>query len=405
MSKPRGKALRQAAAKQRRKTRPLVSLGNYAPHWLARAGIDAWLLIGITIVLWGALMFLVKIQEVFFAVFLGLIITAILNPIVTFLSRFLPRLLATFITLIGALALVVGMFTYVISSVAGTWPVLVAQFGHGINQIVVWADRPSVNRFIKIDDVEKWLATKQSEVLHYLSENTGSIANQIMTNAANVTIIMTVLVLAIFVSIFTLYSGQKMWEWCLNQLPREHRFKTHLAASVGWNTFSGYARGTMIIASTDAFMVFIFLSILGVPLAAPSSVLVLIGAFIPLIGAPIAMFVAMIVALATKGWITALIVGIGIFAIGQLEGHVLQPLIMAHQVSLHPMVVGIAVAAGTFLGGLLGAVIAVPVIAVIWAVYAQLHEMDPPMINALPTVKEMLNRTGWHKGEEAPKEL
>ena len=113
--------------------------------------------------------------------------------------------------------------------------------------------------------------------------------------------------------------------------------------------------------------------ILGVPVAPALGILVFIGAFIPLIGAPTAMILAMIVALAAKGIVTAAIVGLGIALIGQIEGHILQPLIMGHQVSLHPVVVGIGVMVGTFTAGLLGAIIAIPIISVIWSIFSELY--------------------------------
>lgn len=170
-----------------------------------------------------------------------------------------------------------------------------------------------------------------------------------------------------------------MWVWFLNQLPARGRSSWLVAGEAGWSTFSGYTRGTVIIAITDGLLAFVLLSILGVPLAAPLAVLVLIGAFIPLIGAPAAMVIAMIVALAANGVIQAAVVGIGIALIGQFEGHVLQPLVMGKQVSLHPVVVALAVTGGTLSAGILGAVIAVPLVSVAWAVYSRLHTLDPPM--------------------------
>lgn len=150
------------------------------------------------------------------------------------------------------------------------------------------------------------------------------------------------------------------------------------AASAGWYTFSGYARGTMIVASADAVMAFILLTVVGVPLAAPLSVLVFIGAFIPLIGAPLAMIVAAVVALAAEGFIAAIIVTVGVALIGQIEGHILEPLVMGRQVSLHPVVVALGVTAGTFLAGLLGAIVAIPLLAVVWAVYSAMRRYGQP---------------------------
>ena len=151
------------------------------------------------------------------------------------------------------------------------------------------------------------------------------------------------------------------------------------AGGAGWYTFSGYTRGTVIIAVTDGILAFILLSILRVPLSAPLAVLVFIGAFIPLIGAPLAMVIAMIVALAANGLLSAAFVGIGIALIGQFEGHILQPIVMGKQVAIHPVVIALAVTAGTLTAGILGAVISVPLVAVCWAIFSRLRTLDPPM--------------------------
>src|SRR5659263_736950 len=147
-------------------------------------------------------------------------------------------------------------------------------------------------------------------------------------------------------------------------------------APTNTRTASGAASGTPTI---NSIMAFILLLIVGVPLAAPLAVLVFVGAFVPLIGAPAAMVVAAVVALATGGFVKALIVTVGVALIGQIEGHILQPLVMGKQVSLHPVVVALGVTAGTFLGGLFGAIIAIPLLAVVWAVFDQLRNADPPL--------------------------
>lgn len=134
------------------------------------------------------------------------------------------------------------------------------------------------------------------------------------------------------------------------------------------------------------------------PLAAPLAVLVFIGAFIPLFGAPAAMVIAAVVALAANGWLAAVIVTIGIAGIGQFEGHVLQPIVMGRQVSLSPLVVALGVTSGTVLGGLFGAVVAIPVIAVTWTVYSRLRTPQPPVTQDLPSVKEIVRPTLEEQG-------
>jgi putative heme transporter len=182
--------------------------------------------------------------------------------------------------------------------------------------------------------------------------------------------------------VFFLARGRELWVWFLNQLPARTRETWQTAAGAGWYTFSGYTRGTVIIALVDGLLAFIVLLLLKVPLAAPLAVLVLIGAFIPLVGAPAAMIIAMVVALAANGPVSALLVGVGIALIGQFEGHILQPLVMGRQVSLHPVVIAVVVTGGTITAGILGAVISVPLVAVAWAVFTRLRRLDPPMDDA-----------------------
>ena len=354
------------------------------PRWLRRYGLMAWLFIGIVIVVAMAVFATTRIQAVFIAVFLALVITSVLYPVVSALARVMPRALATAVAMLGSLAVVAGIFTYVISSVAGQWENLADQFGQGIDDIFEFLETGPLPIHFTQAEIYNWINELIVQAQEYVSQNAGTLAGQVLSNAGAVALIFTVLALSIFVTVFFLLRGGDMWRWFINQLPARSRENVHRAASSGWYTFAGYARGTVIIATADGVLAFILLAIVGVPLAAPLAVLVFIGAFIPLIGAPAAMVIAAVVALAAGGIVDALIVTIGIALIGQIEGHLLQPLVMGRQVSLHPVVVALGVTAGTFLAGLLGAIIAIPVLAVLWAVYSALHEPDPPVEGDLP---------------------
>src|SRR5690606_11228465 len=261
-----------------------------------------------------------------------------------------------------------------ISSVAGQWEDLADQFGQGIDDIFEFLETGPLPVHFTQAEIYDWINELVGQAQDYVSQNAGTLAGQVLSNAGAVALLFTVLALSIFVTVFFLLRGGDMWRWFLNQLPSKSREPVHRAASAGWYTFSGYARGTVIVATADGVLAFILLAIVGVPLAAPLAVLVFIGAFIPLIGAPLAMIIA-----AVGGMADALVVTVGIALIGQIERHLLQPLVMGRQVSLHPVVVALGVTAGTFLAGLLGAIIAIPIIAVIWAVYSALHEPDPPI--------------------------
>jgi putative heme transporter len=371
--RPAGGASRRVAGVRR--PHGAVVQDDGVPRWLRTSAGVTWrllvLLAGIGVVFFAT----AQVQLLFIAVFIALVMTAVLRPVVDLYARVMPRGLATALGLLSGFLVVAGMFFYVGYSVANQWQALSKQFGAGIDQIVDWLEHGPLPVTITSDQIAEWIDTARQ----WIEEHAGDLAGQAASSAGSVVEVFTALALSVFCAIFFLARGQEMWTWFVNQLPRSARESLSGAGGAGWYTFSGYTRGTVIIAVTDGMLAFLLLSILGVPLAAPLAVLVLIGAFIPLIGAPSAMVVAMIVALAANGPIKAAIVGIGIALIGQFEGHILQPLVMGKQVSLHPVVVALSVTAGTLTAGILGAVIAVPLVSVAWAVFSQLHQPEPPL--------------------------
>ena len=149
------------------------------------------------------------------------------------------------------------------------------------------------------------------------------------------------------------------------------------AGRAGFHSLIGYVRATFLVALVDAAGIGTGLAIMGIPLALPLASLVFLGAFIPLVGAVIAGFLAVIVALIAKGWIFALITLGLIIAVQQLEGHVLQPLVMGRAVSIHPLAVVLAIAGGGVLAGIAGALLAVPTIAFLNSAARVLLARDP----------------------------
>lgn len=369
-------------------TATVRSPGDGTPSWLRRAGGYSWRLIVIVAAIAIVVFALLQVQVVFIAVFLALVVTSVLEPIVSFLAKVMPRGLATAVAMLLSAATFAGMLTYVVYSVTLQAPTLARDFNSGISQILDFLENGPLPFTITNDDINGWIADGQQ----WLLQHSGDIVGTVFDNAGSVFEIFTILALGVFTTVFFLAVGRPMWVWFLNQLPARSRLKMHEAAGAGWYTFAGYARGTVIIAVIDGVLAYVLLTIVGVPLAAPLAVLVLIGAFIPLIGAPAAMIVAAVVALAANGPVQAIIVTLGIALIGQVEGHLLQPLIMGRQVSLHPVVVALGVTAGTFLGGLLGAIIAIPLIAVTWTVYNRLRRKDDPLTGELASVKEIVTK-------------
>jgi putative heme transporter len=346
-----------------------------APRWLRNmAGVSWRLLVVVAAV--GLIFYATsRVQLLFIALFLAFVFTAVLRPFVEVLSRVMWRGLATAISILGGILFFVGLLTYVAYSIANQWQDLTEQFSDGIGQITDFLENGPLPFKITNEQIVEWVKTAQT----WVQDHAGDLAGQAAAGAGSVVEVFTALALAIFCTIFFLARGREMWTWFLNQLPVRARDTWKTAGGAGWYTFSGYTRGTVIIAVTDGMLAFILLTILQVPLSAPLAVLVMIGAFIPLVGAPAAMVIAMIVALAANGLLSAALVGAGIALIGQLEGHVLQPFVMGKQVSLHPVVVALAVTCGTLTAGILGAIIAVPLVAVGWAIFSRLRTLEPPM--------------------------
>jgi len=379
----------------------VVDLDPSAPRWLRKGAGTSWRMIvlvaAVALVFWAAS----QVLLLFIALFLALVFTAVLRPLVLLLERVMPRMLATAVALLSGVAVLAGLITYVVYSVVNQWENLSTQVGAGLQRIVEWVDTsggtvqrmgrgdhmvppfedkvvddsPSAMFTVTKEQVAQWLDSAKQ----WLADNAGDLIGRVASTAGTTVEVFTGLALAVFCTVFFLARGPQMWQWFLAQLPAHLRERAQAAGTVGWDTFSGYTRGIFIITAANASLAFCLMAIVGVPLAAPLAVLVFIGGFVPLIGAPSAMIVATIVALAALGPWHAVVICLGIALIGQFEGHVLQPLIMGKQVSLHPVVVGIAVIAGTLTAGIFGAVVAVPLVSVAWAVFARLRPPLDPM--------------------------
>ena len=341
-----------------------------SPQWLKTAAGYSWRILVVGAIVYILAVVAGMLQFVFVALFGAIVMTAVLRPMVDFLSKILPRWLALIIAFIGATLTVLGLLVFIGVSIASQAQELGQKFTEGITEIGSWLEKGPIP--ISGDDITEALRSARD----WIFDNRGDILNQALNSAGAVAQTFVGLALAVFCAIFFIHSGKSMWGWFLSQLPRRVRDRWEIGGEAAWDTFAGYTRGIFIISATNGFFAAIALWILQVPLALPLGLLVFIGTFIPLIGSPVAMAIATVVALAARGPIIALVSMGLIILIGQLEGNVLQPLVMGKQVSLHPVVVAVVVAAGTILAGVVGAIVAVPIVAVIWAVYSRLRSSD-----------------------------
>ena len=165
---------------------------------------------------------------------------------------------------------------------------------------------------------------------------------------------------------FLLYDGERVWRWLLGPLPRAAGTRVDRAGRTAWTTLTAYVHGTAVIATFHGVVIGVVLFLLHVPLVLPLAVLAFVGGFVPLVGALVAGSLAVLVALGTRGWVTAVIL-LGVLLVeNQVEAHLLQPLVMGRYVRLHPLAIGLAIAVGSVLGGVLGAIVAVPAAAIVY---------------------------------------
>ena len=313
-----------------------------------------------------------KLELVVVAMFVGLIIAALVGPLVQFLDRYVPRGIAVLLGMLVLFGVFFGIIAFITGSIAGEWTLLSQKFGNGVRQIETLLEGTPFH--VKNADFVQWFTNART----WLIDHKGDILKSALGSASTVAEMFVGLALAVFGAVCFLAGGSKIWTWAIAIIPTTSRSRVDGAGHVAWRSFAGYTRGIILVAASNALIVCIGLLILQVPLAVPLALIVFFGTFIPLIGAPLAMIVAVVVALAARGPITALIVLIGIALVGQFEGHVLQPLVMSRAVHLHPLAVALAVTSGSILGGLVGAVIAVPVVSVIYGVCKFWFKTAPP---------------------------
>jgi predicted PurR-regulated permease PerM len=330
------------------------------PHGLRIAAAWSWRLIVIGIVTWAVLLIIGKIRIVIIPLAIALLLSALLAPAVGWLlkARF-PRSLATGVVLVGGLAAVVGTLTLVVNEFIAGVPELSAKSSQGVRQIQNWlktgplhVSDSQINHYI--DEAQNWI-----------SGNTPKVTSGAISTAATLAEVLTGTVLVLFATFFFLRDGNKIWRFLVRLLPVAARWKVDDAGRASWATLGAYVRATVLVAFIDAVGIGIFLVIFNIPFAFPLAALVFLGAFIPIVGAALSGGVAVLVALVDSGPITALIILGAVIGVQQLEGHVLQPLIMGRAVAIHPLAVIIGIAAGVVLAGIAGALVAVPLIAVL----------------------------------------
>lgn len=331
-----------------------------AVPWGVRVAAEAgWRLLVLAGTVYVLMQVISSIQLVVFSFTVALLITALLEPTVTRLRlRGVPRGLATTITFIGGF-IVMGLVVWFV-----VW------------QVMENVDELSDKLQDGIDDLRRWLLhspfhVTEKQINHIakslreaVGANTEEITSAGLEGVTVVVEVLTGILLTMFSTLFLLYDGPRIWGWTLGLVPAAARPGVAGAGPRAWATLTAYVRGTVIVALIDAIFIGVGLFFLDVPMAVPLAVFIFLFAFIPLVGAVVSGALAVMVALVTQGVFTAGMVLVVVLAVQQIEGHVLQPFILGRAVRVHPLAVVLSVAGGSLIGGIGGAVVAVPLVAV-----------------------------------------
>jgi putative heme transporter len=332
----------------------------------------AWRLLVILAAIVALLWVVKKVELIVVPVALATMLTALLLPAVDFLDRrSLPRGVAVALVLLGGIGIVGGILSFVITQFIEGVPALAKQVTASIEGVSNWLQHGPLE--ISPDQIDQ----ARKSAIDALQNNQEKLTTGALSTASTLTEIVAGALLVLFTLIFVLHGGRNIFAFVTKIVPVGVRERVRDAGRAGFRSLIGYVRATFLVALVDAVGIGTGLAIMGIPLALPLASLVFLGAFIPLVGAVIAGFLAVIVALIAKGWIFALITLGLIIAVQQLEGHVLQPLVMGRAVSIHPLAVVLAIAAGGVLAGIVGALLAVPTVAFLNSAVRVLLANDP----------------------------
>lgn len=305
----------------------------------------------------------------------ALLVTALAVPAVDLLVRLrVPRGLAALLVVVGGLATVGGLLTFVGQQVANGATDLAEQTVAGLGQIRTWLEDGPLNA--SDSQVDRWINDAQRLITDQTSD--GQVVSRITEVGTTLTHVVAGFFIVLFATYFFMADGQRIWSWLVRLAPRAARPRVDSSGRVAWISLTQFVRATVIVALVDAIGIATWAWFLGVPFVAAIGVLVFLGAFVPMIGATVAGVVAVLVALVAQGPVAALLMLVGVIVVQQVEGHVLQPFLMGRWVSVHPLAVILAIAAGVIVAGIAGALVAVPLAAAVNAVVQHLAANTAP---------------------------
>lgn len=335
-----------------------TEIGSSLPRGLRVTTAYAWRFVVIAVAIGIMVWLVIQLKLLVIPLLIAILVTALLWPAFTWmLAHRVPKWLAIVIAVLGAVGVIGGLLWLAIWQITRQWGSVQARTGEAIEQFRQYLiDGPLHLTATQIDDIltQIWdVAQQQASVLWSGALVVGSTVGHVLTG----------LLLTVFILLCILADGAGIWRWIVRLFPRAARDDVDGAGNAGWKTVVTYARTQLLVATIDATGIALGAFLLGVPLAIPIGVLVFLGAFVPFVGAVVTGALAVFLALVYNGPWIALWMLVVVLAVQQIEGHILQPLLMGSAVKVHPLAVVLVVAGGAMIAGIPGALFAVPLAA------------------------------------------
>ncbi len=356
-----------------------TELSPTIPRGLRIATAYSWRFLVVAAALGVGIWLVIQLRLLVVPLLIAILVTALLWPAFSWMLRHrVPKWLAIVISVVGTIAIVTGLLWLAVWQITRQWSDVQARTIEAIEQLRQYLiDGPLHLPPEQIDgllDQAGALIQEQAELLWSGALAIGTTVGHVATGA----------LLAIFILLTLLADGPGIWRWTLRLFPQKARPAADASARAGWVTVVNYARTQLLVATIDAIGIGLGAFLLGVPLAIPIGVLVFLGAFVPIVGAVVTGALAVFLALVYNGPWIALWMLVVVLGVQQLEGHVLQPLLMGSAVKVHPLAVVLVVAGGALIAGIPGALFAVPLAAFINVVAVN------------------ISRRSWQTGERPP---
>ncbi|MET9329382.1 AI-2E family transporter [Tsukamurella sp. NPDC003166] len=348
-------------------TRTRGEVYGAAGTWLALWSLR---LIAIAAMLYVLTWIIAEFWTILLPVLLAILLCTVLWPPVRWLrGKGLPPALATALVLLLSLGLLGGVIGAIAPSIGGQSKEIADRAVEGVGKVQKWAQGPPLN--LQDEQISKFVTS----ITKKLQESAETIASGVFTGVSAAGSFVVAIVMVAMLTFFFLKDGDKFMPWLRRHsgTPVSEHFAELLSRI--WTTLGGFIRTQALVSFIDALFIGLGLVILQVPLAGALAVITFLGGFVPIVGAFVAGALAVIVALVTNGFGTALAVLAVVIAVQQLEGNVLSPILQSRSMQLHPAIVLLAIAFGSTQFGIIGAFLAVPVAAAIAVLFRYLGEL------------------------------